>query len=96
MILLKKQKRMANKPNGERLNSPMEKERGNMFKKDFLVSDKELKEAREKISCPELNDDHYGVWGSMSIEQRIIMYRMINTIKELDKIIQEERKETNK
>lgn len=54
-----------------------------MFKKDLFVSDKELQEVREKISCPQLNDDHYGLWGSMSVEQRIMMYRMIETIKHL-------------
>lgn len=62
-----------------------------MFKMNYLVNDKELQEVREKIACPQLNDKHYGSWGGMSIEQRIMMYRMINTIKELDKIIQEER-----
>lgn len=54
-----------------------------MFKKDCFVSDKELQEVREKISCPQLNDDHYGMWGSMSVEQRIMMYRMIQTTKNL-------------
>lgn len=63
--------------------NPPRKERGKMFKKDLFVSDKELQEVREKISCPELNDADYGIWGSMSVEQRIMMYRMIETIKNL-------------
>ena len=58
---------------------------------NYLVNDKELQEVREKIACPQLNDKHYESWGGIPIEQRIMMYRMINTIKELDKIIQEER-----
>ena len=62
---------------------PPRKERGKMFKKDLFVSDKEMQEVREKISCPQLNDADYGIWGSMSVEQRIMMYRMIETIKHL-------------
>ena len=54
-----------------------------MFKKDYFVSDEELQEVREKISCPQLNDADYGTWGGMSLEQRRMMYRMIQTIKHL-------------
>lgn len=41
-----------------------------------------LEQIREFIACPELGDDHYGKWGAMSIEQRLVMNDLIGMTKE--------------
>ena len=44
------------------------------------MSDKELKEIRQKISCPQFNDDHYGEWGILTLHQRRTIKRMVEYI----------------
>lgn len=41
---------------------------------------KTLEEIREYISCPQLGDDHYGKWGALSLEQRQVIYDLINFV----------------
>ena len=41
-----------------------------------------LEQIREFIACPELGDDHYGKWGAMSIEQRLVMNDLIGMAKD--------------
>lgn len=40
----------------------------------------ELKEIREKISCPQLGDNHYGDWGILTVQQRLTIKRMLDHI----------------
>lgn len=40
----------------------------------------ELKEIREKISCPQLGDNHYGEWGILTLHQRLTIKRMLDYI----------------
>ena len=40
--------------------------------------DKFLKEIREKISCPQFGDDHYGEWGILNVNQRRTIKRLID------------------
>ena len=44
------------------------------------MTDKELKEIRQKISCPQLNDKHYGEWGALRKDQRFTIKRMLDFI----------------
>lgn len=41
-----------------------------------------LEQIREFIACPELGDDHYGKWGAMTREQRLVMNDLIEMTKE--------------
>lgn len=41
---------------------------------------KTLEEIREYISCPQLGDDHYGKWGALTLEQRKVIYDLINFV----------------
>ena len=41
-----------------------------------------LEQIREFIACPELGDDHYGKWGAMTREQRLVMNDLIERVKE--------------
>lgn len=43
-----------------------------------------LEQIREFIACPELGDDHYGKWGAMTREQRLVMNDLIEMAKECD------------
>lgn len=40
-----------------------------------------LEQIREFIACPELGDDHYGKWGAMTREQRLVMNDLIELAK---------------
>ena len=40
-----------------------------------------LAQIREFIACPELGDDHYGKWGAMTREQRLVMNDLIELTK---------------
>ena len=40
----------------------------------------ELKEIREKISCPQLGDNHYDEWGILTVQQRLTIKRMLDHI----------------
>ena len=42
------------------------------------MTDKFLKEIREKISCPQFGDDHYGEWGILNVNQRRTIKRLID------------------
>ena len=44
------------------------------------MTDKELKEIREKISCPQLGDKHYGEWGILTKSQRFTIKRLLDFI----------------
>lgn len=44
------------------------------------MTDKELKEIRQKISCPQLGDEHYGEWGALRKDQRFTIKRMLDHI----------------
>lgn len=41
---------------------------------------------REFIACPELGDDHYGKWGAMTREQRLVMADLLDRIRYLDRL----------
>lgn len=45
------------------------------------MNDKELKEIRENIACPQFGDDHYGPWGALTLTQRKTTYRLLEEIK---------------
>ena len=42
------------------------------------MTDKFLEEIREKISCPQFGDDHYGEWGILNVNQRRTIKRLID------------------
>ena len=44
------------------------------------MTDKELREIREKIACPQFGDNHYGEWGILTLAQRKIIKRMLEHI----------------
>jgi len=44
------------------------------------MTDIELKEIREKISCPQLGDKHYGEWGILTKSQRFTIKRLLDFI----------------
>ena len=53
---------------------------------------KEVKEIREYISCPQFGDDHYGEWGTLTLKQRIKikqLYDYITNLQEENKKLQE-------
>lgn len=54
-----------------------------------LILGESLQRIREKIACPQLGDDHYGDWGILSLNQRLAMSEMIETIKFLDKMLED-------
>lgn len=43
-----------------------------------------LEQIREFIACPEIGDDHYGKWGAMTREQRLVMNDLIEIAKEFE------------
>jgi hypothetical protein len=47
-----------------------------------------LEQIREFIACPELGDDHYGKWGAMTREQRLVMNDLIEIAKEYEDFMQ--------
>lgn len=40
----------------------------------------DVKRIREKISCPQLGDDHYGEWGALNLNQRIAIKELLDFI----------------
>lgn len=46
-----------------------------------------LEQIREFIACPELGDDHYGKWGAMTREQRLVMNDLIEIAKEYSSLM---------
>lgn len=44
------------------------------------MTDNELKQIRQKISCPQLGDKHYGEWGILTQSQRSTIKRMLDYI----------------
>lgn len=44
------------------------------------MNEGELKSIREKISCPQFGDDHYGEWGALRMDQKQTIKRMIDYI----------------
>ena len=51
------------------------------------MSDKWLEEIREKISCPQLGDEHYGEWGILTKYQRFTIKRMLDYIESQEQYI---------
>lgn len=51
------------------------------------MTDNELKEIRQKISCPQLCDKHYGEWGILTKSQRFTIKRMLDYIDAQEKHI---------
>ena len=47
---------------------------------DKKPTDKWLEEIREKISCPQLGDEHYGAWGILTLNQRRTIKRLLDFI----------------
>ena len=54
-----------------------------------LILGHELEKIREKISCKQFGDDHYGEWGILTLNQRRTILRMIETIQYLDRAIED-------
>ena len=50
-----------------------------------------LEQIREFIACPELGDDHYGKWGAMTREQRLVMNDLIELAKEFEDLPRQQR-----
>ena len=60
------------------------------------MTDKELKEIRQKISCPQLGDNHYGEWGILTKNQRFTIKRMLDYIESQEIHIKQIRAENKK
>ena len=45
------------------------------------MTDKELREIREKIACPQFGDRDYGAWGILNYEQRKTIRRLLEYVK---------------
>ena len=54
-----------------------------------------LKQIREFIACPELGDDHYGKWGAMTREQRLVMNDLIELAKKYFEIAKKRIEDAN-
>lgn len=48
-----------------------------------MFTDKMLKDIREKISCPQFGDKHYGEWGILNLTQRRTILKLLDYIEEL-------------
>jgi hypothetical protein len=44
-------------------------------------------EIRKYISCPQLGDIHYGKWGALRVEQRLLINRLLDDLDNADKTI---------
>ena len=42
---------------------------------------------REYISCPQLGDNHYGKWGALRVEQRLLIKRLLDELDRADNYI---------
>lgn len=49
---------------------------------------KEIKEIREYIACPQFGDEHYGKWGALTLNQRIKIKQLLDYISNLKEIEQ--------
>lgn len=47
------------------------------------MTDKALKEIREKIACPQFGDDHYGEWGALTLQQRKTILKLLDYVKQV-------------
>lgn len=45
------------------------------------------KEIRKYISCPQLGDNHYGKWGALRLEQRLLIKRLLDELDRADNYI---------
>lgn len=68
-----------------------------------MMNYEDVKRIREKISCPQLGDDHYGEWGALNLNQRIAIKELLdfvdaqeNYIKSLQTKIEEVREVAEK
>lgn len=57
------------------------------------MTDNELKEIRQKISCPQLGDECYGEWGVLTKDQRFTIKRMLDYIAAQEEHINRQREE---
>ena len=39
---------------------------------------------REFIACPQLGDDHYGKWGALTLEQRLVIADLLGKVEDLE------------
>lgn len=46
---------------------------------------KDIKEIREYIACPQFGDDHYGKWGALRLDQRRKIKALLDYITNLEK-----------
>ena len=53
-----------------------------------LILGYELELVRRKIACPQFGDRGYGEWGILTLHQRQTIFRMIETIKYLDSLVE--------
>lgn len=49
----------------------------------MFFTDEQLKDIREKISCPQFGDKHYGEWGILNLTQRRTILKLLDYIDEL-------------
>ena len=54
---------------------------------DKKLTDKWLKEIREKISCPQFGNEHYGEWGILTLNQRRTIKRLLDFIEAQEEYI---------
>lgn len=54
---------------------------------DKKLTDEWLKEIREKISCPQFGNEHYGEWGILTLNQRRTIKRLLDFIEAQEKYI---------
>ena len=57
------------------------------------MTDNELNRIREKISCPQFGDAHYGEWGILTLNQRHTIKRMLDYIDAQEKYINRQKAE---
>ena len=43
-----------------------------------------IKQIREFIACPELGDGHYGKWGALTLEQRLVIADLLGRVEDLE------------
>lgn len=44
-------------------------------------------EIREYISCPQFGNTHYGKWGALRLDQRLLIKRLLDDLDDADKTI---------
>lgn len=52
-----------------------------------MITGRELERVEQAVNCPQFGNNSYGEWGLFPLSQRVIIKRMVFTIKELDKLL---------